>query len=86
MAKLRNEKFHHKAKNGEDRTLISAVTVDVDGVFHMTFDDDLEGCVEEALIVGTNTTTGRNSKMRVSGNKLDDCKTVLGTALLIGKD
>lgn len=81
MPALKKERFHHKAKNGEERSLECPVYVDVDGVFHVTFEDDLESCIEESLIVGTNRTEGRNGQQRVSGNKLDDCKRVVGEAL-----
>ncbi|KKK87775.1 hypothetical protein LCGC14_2749870 [marine sediment metagenome] len=49
MADLPQVKFHHKTENGEEREVVSKVTVTQDGTFHMTVPDDLVDSIKPHL-------------------------------------
>ena len=49
MADLPQQKFYHKADNGEERKIVSKVTVTQDGIFHMTVPDDLVDSIRANL-------------------------------------
>lgn len=81
MPSMPQAKFHHKAKNGEKRSLVCKVYVDVEGEFHVTFDKDLLACAEASLRDGTRVTFGKTLNPRITGRNLDHCKEVVSTAL-----
>ena len=66
MADLPQQKFHHVADNGEERSFISKVTVTQDGLFHITIPADLVNCVEVNLPNGCHIDQWRRTANRPS--------------------
>lgn len=52
MADLPQARFYHKTDNGEEREIVSKVTVTQDGIFHIMIPDDLVSSIEAILPKG----------------------------------
>lgn len=85
MASLPQVKFHEKAKNGDEREVVSKVSVTNDGEFHMTVPDDLETSIRAHITPHSDTYMSRSQRphmtLRVSGDSLNDCKAAIDAGL-----
>lgn len=85
MAKLPPIQFHHSNETGEKMEFRANVTIDKDGTFNVSIPDELQP-IARALQAAKHhvglSKPGNANQWRVSGKRLDDCRSFINKAMV----
>ena len=78
MAKVKDQKFYMKGETGEELEFTSGITVDKEGLFHLTIPDELEDVARAVIKKGdTYSLTRPRQSLRLSGPGLETCEALI---------